>query len=715
MRFLARNLLLMIAFAVPASAPVYAGIESDLAELAASVPAVRVAAASRLRLDLKPSDLPVLVKTAETAPPRMRDTIVDILVSRRDLGVLLLTDSRPELARLQRDLCVAAFLQNHKNAGELVLDTTASVGLLAEGLGDSTFVECTVPELSLDQLIYESRRARLLPYWLLIDPAAPSLQIRLPQAVGNVESITLDSLLSHHIELHACGRERIGDRTIPHFLMIGGEGGGRGCDLVAKWFFLAKSGSGREAKRAAENLLTLAADPMDAVLVGMLADPRASNSPAIAEAIYSVPARGAALLCEQPRALDAFLTLTLENDIPITTRRVLDALAERDASGREIDSLLLSGFNNSSHAARVGILASLAQRRAKSAAALFFDSLQSLDSRIRTEALAGLYRIQDLRAIDGAFSVVRKVVRKSDDPAELRLAISILVSNPSALRHFSRMHKISSGIPRAAILGFMLYSREPELLNIAFGEISKFANAADLSLLSETALDAARAGNHSLLMREAEKHLINLDLSICLVAAAAEIVKEEDGDRVAEYLLTITDPQIASQAFAAAGKVASSRFVKKVLARDLYLTVAPEQPSTPAGAIESEPESVGGSNPASRPAKPKPVPTPPAIPTPQAGPRQSAIKSLPLQKLKNLGLLFGSHLMSRPRNQRNEVIELMTENEPFAALLLDDLATILAVTGRSDFVMGVGTGAGRAQVGLTLDRAVRFPLAESDR
>ncbi|MFN0207186.1 MAG: hypothetical protein ACKVS6_12855 [Planctomycetota bacterium] len=678
MRFLARNLLLMIAPVMMAGAAAEAGVESDLAELSASAPQMRVAAASRLRLELKPSDLPVLLKTAETAPPRVRDAIVDILVARRDLGVLLLKDSRAELAAIQRDLCIAAFLQSHKSAAEIVLDNVATVGLLSEGLGDSTFVECTVPELGLDQLIYESRRARLLPYWLLIDPAAPALQIRLPQAVGNVESVTLDSLLTQGVELHACGKERAGDRTIPHFLMIGGKGGDRGCDLVAKWFFLAKSGTGLEAKRAAENLLTLSADPMDAVVVGMLATNKnasgssAIGASAIAEAICSVPARGAALLCEQPRALDAFLTLTFEKAIPITTRRVLDALAERDASGREIDSLLLAGFNNSAPAARAGILASLAQRKAKSAAALFFDNLQSPDSRIRTEALAGLYRIQDSRAIDGAWSVFLL----SNDLAELRLAISIIVSNPGALRHFADSSS-TEGPARAAMLGAMLYSREPELLKLAFAEIPKVTDAADLSLLSETALDAARAGNRSLLMREAEKHLTNLDLSICLVAAAAQIVKEGDGDRVAERLLTVTDAALVPQAFAAAGKVASTRLVKKALAEALF-------------------------------------PMPASAPANRERP-QSAIKSLPVQKLKNLGLLFGSHLMSRPRNERNAVIDSMTASDLFTSPSLDDLATIVAVTGRTDFVMGAGAGAGRGQVGLTLDRAPKFPLADTDR
>jgi hypothetical protein len=642
----------------------------DIEALAATEPAVRAEAAARLRRDLVASDLDRLLAFLATSPPRAKAAVFDIFISRRDLGLRFMTAEEPAWRSLQREFCATALLYYYKNAGDVLLGTRDTVQFLSSGLGDSSLVQCTVNGLDLDDLVYEVRRARILPYFLLIAPGAPSPRIALPVAVANAESVALDSMLLQQIDLHACGTERTGDRSLPTWVVVGGEGGERGGDFVARCYETATTGTGAEARRAAENLMTLALDPVDAAVVSQLGRGGA-RADAMAEAICQVPGRGAALLLQQPASLDAFLQFALRKPGWFTkAARVVKALGDTDGSGRSIAELLLSKYKESSGAERLAALEFLARRGDAEASRTFAESMQSLDARVRTVALRGLRKTGDAVGRSAAL----ETLSKSSDSAELREAAAILACAPGNLSACLPLLDTLRGVGRAVVAGLLLYSEDPAFIKAALAVVPSIGDPASLELLVELASSAARAGGRERIKRAFGSPPVEWSLPMGVVAAECGLVSGSEGTRLAEFLLKDRGDGGSVMATCAAGRVATTEFVRATLRSRVF------------------------------------VPANDATRRPTPGARNPA---LTVSQLRNLGFLLGSHLQARPRSERSTILDALIEPMPGGGgFSLDDLATMLNLTGRGDFVMAAG--AVQSSVGIALDRATRFPVIDPD-
>lgn len=642
----------------------------QLRALASTSPWERADAASALRTGLKPADLGSVGEILKSATPGQRAAITGVLLDRRDLALPYI-QSLEATDPFVKELIAAAWLRVHKNAVEPVLPARETVNLLIDNLGDSRFVECLVDKLDIDDLAYEVGRARLLAYEFIVDPRCESRTIPLIKAVANVESLSLDSVLSQNIPLYGCGAERGGDRTLPTALIAGAGSGQRPMELAAYWYETASKGNITEASRGGAALLKMRVEPFDAAVVGFLANPSEPRADGAFRAIISVPARGAALLCGDPRALDGFLTKASSAPLDAKTTRVLDALAKRDAAGRDVDGILLNLLKSAPQAARAGLLTSLARRRAKSAAPAFLEFVNSDDGAVKEACLRGLHALSD----PGAAAAALATLQKSADGRSLAMAARILASREEAREAVLPILASLRGAALARACGVLLNSTKTDSLAAAVDAASKLNDLASLQIAAEAARDAVARGNRAAL-RTAFDAGDRENRSLAILRAFAGLA-ERPSDALARRIIDNAPPELELLAYESAGMCGSSEFVKKTVINSLR-TVKLNVLGTMLGAHLFTLE------------------------------RSERSPFLDLFLDGNTTILDDPVSDQTPPQSRPSSTPPPKQRPPLQ-LTLDDIATLLSVAGRPAYING---NPGKSQVGVNLDRARPFPAPD---
>lgn len=646
---------------------------NDFDDLAASSPAARAAAAMRIRRELDPAKLPQFLQFARAASPSVRSAAMDVILDRRDLAVQFATETDP-LDSLYSAFAAPAWLRVHPNADGGTLGARETVTLIIDNPGESRFVCCTTDSLSLDDLVCEAVRSRILPYWLVTDPEAPVQGISLQKCVNNVESAVLDPILVAGIPIQACGIARSGDRTLPVFINVGGRPSELPAGFLSRWMHVVRTESGIGAARALAALITLSADPLDAAALAILAarnDPR--STAAMIQGISLAPPRGAGLLAANGAALDAFFAAFLatapldpiRNNPAAASRigRLFVNLPKLDAAGASIDGRLVDLYKSCAPSLKPTILRALHERRAAAAAPIFADAATDRESDViralGIEGLDGLAQPQlaaeFLSAISGnpdRETARALVVVARRNPEMRRAAVSRATAGP---------FWDSAGVEaRTSLAEILLISDEATVVEAAIGIVASITDDRAIATLAATIGESVVGEQKARLWSWMQPFEQKGGLPWLLVVALADLAPESQRDRVAAKLLAPGTQALARLAHEAAGRIASAEFVDRHLQE---LKVAGNAKQRKAGA---------------------------------------PLFNLDPGDLERLGWLVGRHLEARPRSAREERISAFTKNGAAAVISQTDLTALLALTGEPMFVTGYP---GRSQVAINVNRA----------
>ncbi|MBI3818509.1 MAG: hypothetical protein HY286_07455 [Planctomycetes bacterium] len=685
------------------------GVKEALGALASPSAETRSKAAAKLRAELAPKDLPTVAETLKSATPRQRGALLDLIVDRRDLALeFIKIIDKNDKAIL--DLTSTAWARMNKFGLEPLRDARETVSMIVEGFGDCQFIENRATILTIDDLIYEIRRARLFAYDVVVDPSCAARTISFTKSVMTAESVALEALLVNNIPIFACGSDRAGDRTLPVFVSVGGRAGERPEDLVAGWLRLACSEGGLEGARAAAALLTLKTDPIDAAVVAQLGDPGCAAAPAVFAGICNVPARGAALLAADPGALDGFIKKAADAGISQKAVRVLAALPDADSSGRGVNAMLLKIAASGDESVKLGMLKSLVLRRAKEASSFFAESVKNTNPMACEIALRGLHRIDGAAA--NAFAL--QVLQTRAEREALEAAARIIITREGACDAAAELLEQSSGWRRACVAGVLFYSKKPELVAGALAAARSIRDPQALRMVAGFARDAVFEGNVKLIKSELAKRNLADELPLAIVAAFVNATDRSKDELLASAILAGAPRDLADLAGEAAGMLASSEFVKNQIVDALAPMVKEPAPPTPINPIATKPiptkpsaiDSRPATQPATRPAtvsasKTEPGDTNDPNPTPRKPPTP--------ERLRMLGNMLGGHLLSLERSERSGFLDYLSDGAPKRGVALADAATLLSLTGVGAFVK---SDPGRPQVEIALDRAKSFPAPD---
>ncbi|MBL8694429.1 MAG: hypothetical protein JNJ88_10070 [Planctomycetes bacterium] len=488
--------------------------DRDLGALGAANAAERASALQRLRGSLTTGDLDALLGAA-AAGPRARAAVVELLLERRDLGRAWIGSLAPDEGLL-RDVLRGALQRTAPGILEGDRDPEDLLDLLRRSLPDSTRIRVGAGRFNLDGLAYEMRRAALFPFPVLVDPAAPAAVVDLADGAGECVSILLEApweaaqaAACVRLTLFAagcfggeepmvgpqamgCGEMWVGGKRLPAALIYGAEGG-VGAERAWQWWSAWRSGTGVAAERAGVALVELALSPVDAAVAGALLSTDGARVEAAFAALAGSPRRGAALLAEEPRALDAFLGICGKRRMSAQARRVLEALPATDAAGRSCGELLVASA--AAAAERAPWIEALARRREASALPLLREAARSGGPEENAVALRGLRRLDPPRSVEEAM----RALTAGAHGARLEAAFDVLARTPSGPEAASAAIAQASGPARAAAIGAALFSGDPAVLAHAAQSVDELMEPADAERVARAARAAAVDGSREAL------------------------------------------------------------------------------------------------------------------------------------------------------------------------------------------------------------------------
>lgn len=485
--------------------------DRDLGALGAANPAERSSALQRLRGSLTPADLEALLGAA-AAGPRARAAVVELLLERRDLGRAWI-GGRTIDEGLLRDVLRGALQRSAPGILEADRDPEDLLDLLRRSLPDSTRIRVGAGRWDVDRLAYEMRRAALLPFPVLVDPGASATSMELAEGAGECVQVLLEApwqaaQLSAFVKLTlfaagysgtdepmvgpqpiGCGETWVGGKRLPAALIYGAESG-VGAERAWQWWSAWRSGSGVATERAGTALVELALSPVDAAVAGALLDSDTARAQAAFAALAASPRRGAALLAEQPPALDAFLRICTKRPLSAQARRLLEALPATDASGRMCGELLVAAAEGVAAAERAPWIEALARRREAKASALLQEAARSGSAKAQPAALRGLRRLEPTRAVEEAMGALTAGAAGE----RLEAAFEVLARTPTGPEAASAAIAQARGPARAAAIGAALFSGDPAVLSQAVQAIDALTDPADVERIARAARAAAVDG-----------------------------------------------------------------------------------------------------------------------------------------------------------------------------------------------------------------------------
>ncbi len=559
-------------------------VASDLDALGSPRAEQRREAMERLREGLKSGDLASLLHRGREGGPSVRAAVVELLLDRTDLAAAAIPGDRQGVADpLLLDLARGAFARARPSAEEPTRDFPETISVLEEARGESLVLEPSIAESSTDRLAYELRRSGALPFPLLIDPEAPRRTVRLGESPAPAEELVfgallrsaalasawnvaglapLPALLRDRSPFVALGTERRGERVVPSLVLVDAVAGRTGSEHAGRWLALWLEETGPVAVRAGVALLDLELAPVDRAIPAALRSPDPERRRVAARTLSRVPRRGAALLGEDTRLLDAFLAIALASapDEGVLHRRVLELLPERDAAGRSIDARLVLAVEGLDPARRAMGLEALARRRSPEALGLLRSAAASLDPRQCAAGLAGLQRRMDASAM----RVALDALTRSSDEHVLRIATSIVVAAEGGPEAAASLAEGLQGLGRAAILGVQLHARDATLREEAVARIAATTDPRSLDWLAETARSASLEIGVEPLVAALRPAVDAGAWGATVVASLAGLVDETSRFAVLRRCLASAygaDEALALRAFGASATAAEARSV----------------------------------------------------------------------------------------------------------------------------------------------------------